>query len=103
MNKIIFPKLGTSHITSKSTNWLKSCFREKKRKNIFVGKVAIRNIMRKWFKTRFVSNLPKGNGCTIITEYYLNRINRAVNNNRGLRARKLKNLLKLNCSHRSIC
>ena len=71
--------------------------------NIFVGRVAIRNIMRKWLKIRSFSNVPKANGCTIITEYDLNRLKRAVYNNRGLTVRKLKNLLKLNCSHRSVC
>ena len=61
--------------------------------NIHVEESAIRSIMNKWFNFRTVSNLPKSNGLTKITECELNLLNRAVYRDRGLTARKLKNLL----------
>ena len=70
--------------------------------NICVGEEAIRNLMKKWFKTRSVSNLPKANGKTKITEIQLKRLNKAVYKDRSLTARKLKELLNLNVSHCTI-
>ena len=70
--------------------------------NIYVGEVAVRKIMEKWFNTRLISNLPRKNGLTKITEYELNRLNRAVYKDRSVTSRKLKNLLNLQISHRSI-
>ena len=70
--------------------------------NIYVGEVAIRKLMEKWFNTKSICNLSRSNGSTKITEYELNRLNKAVYRDRGLTSRKLKNLLNIQASHRSI-
>jgi hypothetical protein len=63
---------------------------------------TIRKIMNKWFTCRSVCNYPKANGSTKISEYDLNRLNRTVYRDRSLTSKKLKNLLNLEMSERTI-
>jgi hypothetical protein len=58
--------------------------------------------MNKWFEAKTLRDLPKSNVLAKISITDLNRIDRAVYRDRSLTSRKLKNLLHLEMSHRSI-
>ena len=62
----------------------------------------ILNIMNKWFTCRSVCKYPKANGSTKISGYDFNRLNRDVYRDRSLTSKKLKNLLNLEISERTI-
>ena len=69
---------------------------------IFIGVKGIRKLTNKWFETKTLRDLPKSNVLAKIRITDLMRIDRAVYRNRSLTSRKLKNLLNLEMSHRSI-
>ena len=73
-----------------------------KEEEIFISNRHAKRILFNWFQTKSVSDSPKINGCTKITNYQLNQLNRAVYHNRDLTAKKLKVMFNLEVTVRSI-